>query len=136
VANAPDAAPRDISVLLGVGVVTGVSLVGSVVAVATDLSATWWEAVGPTGWLSVPLPMNAALLLLAAATASSARPRLATVAAWLIFVAVTVAVVSGIFDGGYATDLTPLQRAFQVVLVLSLVGTAVLALRRALRSAR
>lgn len=122
--------------LAGVGIVTGISLAGSVVALATDLSSSWWDAVGPTGRMSVPLPMNAALLLLAAATTSTSRPRLAAVASWLVAGATTVAVVSGAFDGGYAADLTPVQRTIQVALVLSLAGTAYLAARRALRSSR
>ena len=55
-------------------------------------------------------------------------------AAWLVVVATTVAVVSGAFDGGYAADLTPAQRAVQVLLVLALVATACLAWRRARRT--
>ncbi len=124
---------REPSTLVAVGVVTVVSLVGSVVAVVTDLSATWWDAVGPTGRLSVPLPMNAALLLLAGAAAGSARPRLAQICAWLIVVATTLAVVSGAFDGGYAADLTAGQRILQVALIGSLVATGVVAARRALQ---
>ena len=122
---------RDHSVLAAVGVVTGVSLAGSVVAVSTDLSPTWWDAVGPTGRLSVPLPMNAALLVLAGAAGSRSRPRLAWGAAWLVAGATTVAVVSGAFDGGYAADLTASQRVLQVGLVLSLIVTGVVAARRA-----
>lgn len=123
---------RDHSVLAAAGVVTAVSLVGSAVAVSTDLSPTWWDAVGPTGRLSVPLPMNAALLVLAGAAGSPSRPGLARGAAWLVTGATTVAVVSGAFDGGYAADLTASQRALQVGLVLSLVVTGVVAARRAL----
>lgn len=122
---------RDLSVPAAVGVVTAISLAGSVVAVTTDLSPTWWDAVGPTGRLSVPLPMNAALLLLAGAASSDARPRLARGASWLVVAATSVAVVSGAFDGGYAAELTAPQRAVQVGLVLSLVGTAYVATRRA-----
>jgi uncharacterized membrane protein len=102
-----------------------------VVSVVTALSPSWWDAVGPTGRLSVPLPMNAALIVLAAAAASGTRPRLARISSWLVVVATTVAVVSGVFDGGYAAALTPAQRAVQVALVLSLVGTGYLAARRA-----
>jgi hypothetical protein len=122
---------RDISVLAGVGVLTAVSLVGSAVSVATALSPTWWDAVGPRGRLSVPLPMNAALIVLAAAAANGRRPQLARISAWLVVVATTVAVVSGVFDGGYAAALTPAQRTVQVTLVLSLVATGYLAARRA-----
>lgn len=122
---------RDHSLLVAVGVVTGVSLVGSVVAVSTDLSPSWWDAVGPTGRLSVPLPMNAALLVLAGVAGGRTRPQVARGAAWLVVGATTVAVVSGAFDGGYAADLTASQRALQVGLVLSLVVTGVVAARRA-----
>ena len=126
------AAPEtDWSLLAAVGVVTGVSLAGSVVAVTTDLSPTWWDAVGPTGRLSVPLPMNGVLLLLGAAAADASRPRLARGAAWLVVGATTLAVVSGLFDGGYAAELTAGQRTLQVGLVASLVVTGVVAARRA-----
>ena len=81
--------------------------------------------------------MNAALLILAL-VAGSARRRGATVAAALLTLAVTVAVVSGAFDGGYAAALTLPQRVAQVVLVLGLGGVAVVGARRVrtLRSRR
>jgi hypothetical protein len=127
---------RDWSVPAAVVTLTVVSLVGSLVAVGTDLNSSWWDAVGPTGRLSVPLPFNALLLLLAAAAASGTRPRLATAAAWLLVVATVVAVLSGVFDGGYAAELTALQRVCQVALVLCLLGTAYVAGRRATGLAR
>ncbi|WP_377644543.1 hypothetical protein [Oryzobacter terrae] len=128
---APDRRP-----LAGVLGVTAVSLAGSVLALRTGLDDSWWEAVGPTGRLSVPLPMNAALLVLAV-VAGSTRRRPAVVAGALLALAVTVAVVSGAFDGGYAAALGPTQRLAQVVLVLGLLGVAgigvarVVGLRRA-----
>jgi hypothetical protein len=115
--------------------VTVVSLAGSAVSVVTALSATWWDAVGPTGRLSVPLPMNLALVVLAVLAAGTRR-RVALVAAALLTLACSVAVVSGFFDGGYAAVLTPLERATQVALVLSLAATAVVAARRARRLSR
>ena len=121
---------RDRGPLAAVGLVTAVSLAGSVLAVSTGLSPTWWDAVGPTGRLSVPLPMNVALLVLAVA-AGSTRRRLALPAAVLLGLASGVAVLSGLFDGGYAADLTAPQRLTQVVLVLGLTAVAVLAGRRA-----
>ena len=122
-------AAADRGPLLGVLALTAVSLAGSVLALTSGLNASWWDAVGPTGRLSVPLPMNAALLVLAL-VAGSPRRRAATVAAALLTLAVTVAVVSGAFDGGYAAALTLPQRVAQVVLVLGLGGVAVLGGRR------
>lgn len=122
--------------LAAVAVLTLVSLLGSVVAVSTDLNDSWWDAVGPTGRLSVPLPFNIVLLVLALAASSASRPHLATVASWLLVVATTVAVVSGAFDGGYAAELSAGQRMCQVALVLSLLGTAYVAARRSLRVSR
>ena len=121
--------------LAAVVVVTAVSLAGSVLAVRTGLSPTWWDAVGPTGRLSVPLPMNAALLLLAA-VAGSRRRRVALPAAVLLALATGVAVVSGAFDGGYAAELTLPERLAQVALVLGLTTVSVLAGRRAVAVAR
>jgi hypothetical protein len=115
--------------------VTVVSLAGSLLAVATGLSASWWEAVGPTGRLSVPLPMNALLLVLAAVAGSTGR-RAVLPAAVLLALASGVAVASGFFDGGYAADLAPLERVAQVALVLGLTTVAVLAGRRAWRAGR
>jgi len=47
---------------------------------------------------------------------------------------VTVAVVSGFFDGGYADDrLSPAQRGYQALLVLSLCLVAVVSIRRFLQ---
>jgi hypothetical protein len=115
--------------------VTLVSLAGSLLAVATGLSASWWEAVGPTARLSVPLPMNLALILLALG-AASARRRLALACATLLALACGAAVVSGFFDGGYAAALTPVERLAQVALVLGLAGLSVLAGRRVVRVLR
>ena len=109
--------------------VTLVSLAGSLLAVGTGLSASWWDAVGPTGRLSVPLPMNLALLVLALAAAGTRR-RLAVAAAGLLTLACTAAVASGFFDGGYAAALSPVERVAQVTLVLGLTGLAVLSGRR------
>ena len=125
----------DRRLITAVVVVTAVSLAGSVLAVRTGLSPTWWDAVGPTGRLSVPLPMNAALLLLAA-VAGSRRRRVALPAAVLLALATGVAVVSGAFDGGYAAELTLPERVAQVALVVGLTTVSVLAGRRAVAVAR
>ena len=129
------AAPRDSRLVSAVVAVTMVSLAGSVLAVASGLAADWWQAVGPTGRLSVPLPMNAALLVLALAAAGRRR-RLALAAAAILALACTTAVVSGFFDGGYQAALSPVERVTQLALVLGLAVVAVLALHRAGRLAR
>ncbi|MFL6153562.1 MAG: hypothetical protein ACJ72B_14380 [Ornithinibacter sp.] len=124
------AVPRDNRLLAAVIALTAVSLAGSLLSVVSGLSADWWQAVGPTGRLSVPLPMNAALIVLALAAASRRR-RLALTAATVLALACSAAVVSGLFDGGYAAALTPVQRLTQVALVLGLTVVTVLAVLRA-----
>ena len=89
--TAPTTAPgprprRDRRPLAAVVVVTGVSLAGSVLSVVTGLSPTWWDAVGPTARLSVPLPMNVALLVLGVLAAGTRR-RVALVASTLLALA-------------------------------------------------
>ena len=115
------------TVLYAVLVVTAVSLVGAVISVRAGLSPTYLDAVGPEGFLSVPLPMTVFQILTALA-AGSHRRRLALFGAGLLALAVTLAVVSGFFDGGYADDrLSSTQRGYQMVLVVSLCVVAVLA---------
>jgi hypothetical protein len=107
--------------------VTAVSLVGGVISVRGDLSASYLDALGPDGHLSVPLPMTAFQVLTALAAASGRR-RLALLGSGLLTLAVTLAVASGFLDGGYADDrLDAGQRTFQVLLVLSLCVVAVVA---------
>ena len=130
--GAVPSAPGLLAVAAGV---TLVSLAGSLLAVATGLSATWWHAVGPTARLSVPLPMNVALLVLALLAAGTRR-RVALAGATLLGLACAAAVVSGFFDGGYAAALAPVERVTQVALVVGLAGLAVLAGRRAVRVLR
>ncbi|HET8970621.1 MAG TPA: hypothetical protein VFN19_06160 [Candidatus Nanopelagicales bacterium] len=121
---------RDRSVLVAVIATTAVSLVGAAVSVAGDLSPTYLEALGPDGHLSVPLPMTAFQVVTALLAAAPHRRR-ALVGSGLLAVAVTVALVSGIFDGGYSDErLDAGQRAVQVVLVVGLVAVAGLAARR------
>lgn len=117
----------------GVVAVTAVSLVGAAISVRARLSPTYLDAVGPHGYLSVPLPMTAFQIITALA-AGSRRRSLALLGSGLLGLAVTVAVVSGFFDGGYADDrLGSAQRAYQRVLVLSLCVVAVIAETRFLR---
>ena len=127
---------RDLSVLVAVLATTAVSLVGAAVSVAGDLSPTYLDALGPDGHLSVPLPMTAFQLVTAVLAAAPHRRR-ALAGSGLLAVAVTVALVSGLFDGGYSDDrLDAGQRAVQVVLVVGLVSIAVLAGRRFVRVLR
>lgn len=108
------------TVLYAVLAVTALSLGGAVISVRAGLSPTFLDAVGPHGYLSVPLPMTAFQVLTAIA-AGSRRRRFALLGSALLGLAVGVAVISGFFDGGYADDrLDPTQRGYQTVLVLSL----------------
>ena len=111
------------------------SVAGALLAVATGLSAGWADAVGPTARLSVPLPMNLALVVLALVAAGTRR-RLGLPAGALLALACTAAVVSGLFDGGYSARLAPVERLCQVALVLGLTALGVLAGRRAVRLRR
>jgi hypothetical protein len=125
--------PRDRSVLVAVLATTAVSLVGAAVSVAGDLSPTYLDALGPDGHLSVPLPMTVFQVVTALLAAGTHRRR-ALVGSGLLAGAVTVALVSGLFDGGYSDDrLDAGQRVVQVVLVLGLVTVAGLAARRFVR---
>jgi hypothetical protein len=74
--------------------------------------------------------MNLALVVLALVAAGTRRRR-GLPAAVLLTLACTAAVVSGLFDGGYAAQLAPVERLCQVALVLGLTGLGVLAGRRA-----
>ncbi len=119
--------------LYAVLVVTAVSAVGAVISVRAGLNATYLDAVGPDGYLSVPLPMTAFQLVTALAAGTRRRP-LALLGSALLTLAVTLAVISGFFDGGYADDrLTSAQRGYQVVLVLGLCVVGVLAAVRFVR---
>jgi hypothetical protein len=124
------------TVLYAVLAVTAVSLIGAVISVRAGLNQTALDAVGPEGHLSVPLPMTAFQVLTALAAGSRHRTR-ALLGSGLLALAVTLAVVSGLFDGGYADDrLSSAQRGYQVVLVGSLCVVAVLAAMRFQRAWR
>ena len=118
------------AVLYAVLVVTVLSLVGAVISVRAGLNRTYLDAVGPQGYLSVPLPMTAFQVLTALAAGSRHRTR-ALLGSGLLALAVTLAVVSGFFDGGYADDrLDGAQRSFQMLLVASLCVVAAVAVMR------
>ena len=122
--------------LVAVLAATAVSLVGAAVSVAGDLSPTYLDALGPDGHLSVSQPMTV-FQVVTALLAAGAHRRRALVGSGLLAVAVSVALVSGLFDGGYSDGrLDAGQRAVQVVLVLGLVTVAGLAARRIVRVLR
>ena len=107
-----------------------VSVVGGIVAVSTGLSADLLAAMGPTGRLSVPIPMCVALVLLAVLAARPSRA-LAAVASALLGLASVACIVSGFFDGGYAdSSLSGGQRANQAVLVAGLLALGAVAFAR------
>ena len=126
------------TVLVAVLATTVLSLVGAAVSLAGDLSPDVGAALGPHGRLSIPWPMMLAQVALAVASTSRRRP-VAVAATGLIAVTLLLGVVSGFFDGGYGDDsLGGLERAYQVVFVLSLavVGTVAAVRCRALVRAR
>lgn len=124
------------TVLYGVVGLTAVSFGGAMVSLSGGLSRSLLEAMGPSGRLSVPLPM-AAFQLATALAAGSRRRQVALTGSGLLLAAQLAALVSGFFDGGYADDrLTRGQRAYQLVLVGALSGVGVLAAARFRRAWR
>jgi hypothetical protein len=118
------------AVLYAVLVSSGVSLGGAALSVHTGLNPTYLDALGPQGFLSVPLPMMLFQVVTALA-AGATRQGVAMLGSGLLSVAVSVAVASGFFDGGYADDrLGWAQRAYQMTLVASLSVVAALAVTR------
>jgi peptidoglycan/LPS O-acetylase OafA/YrhL len=126
----------DRRVLLVTLALAAVSLGGAVVSVKSGLAATVFDAMGPQGRLSIPVPMMLTQLV-AAAVASGRRRRSALVAAALLAVVAPVCIASGFFDGGYAdTALTGWARASQLLLVAMLAVVGVVAARRVVRLRR
>jgi hypothetical protein len=118
------------ALLYSVGLLFGLSLGGAEISVRNGLSATHLQAVGSKGYLSVPLPMTA-FLVLTAAGAGSRRRAVALPASGLLGLAVTLAVVSGFFDGGYSDPrLGRLQRSYQMLLVGNLCVVGILSVDR------
>lgn len=125
----PSAAP-DRSVLLAVVVLAAVSVGGGFVSVAGGLADTLWDAMGPNGRLSIPVPMMLGQLV-AAWFASGPRRRPALVASALLALVAPVCIVSGFFDGGYSDPArTGAHTAYQGLLVGMLAVVGVLAARR------
>ncbi len=128
--------PRDRSVLVAATVLAAVSIGGGVVSVATGLSPSLAEAMGPTGRLSVPVPMML-VQLVAAGVAAGVRRRPGALAAAFLAVVEVVCVVSGFFDGGFSDAArTPLHVAYQLLLVAGLTVVGGLAARRWVRLRR
>ena len=120
----------DRRILVAVVALAAVSVGGAFVSVAGGLADTVVDAMGPTGRLSIPVPMMLALLL-AAWVASGRRRRPALVASALLAVVAPVCVVSGFFDGGYSDPArTGAHTAYQGLLVGMLAVVGVLAARR------
>ena len=126
----------DRRVLLATVALAAVSLGGAFLSVSSGLAATVIDAMGPTGRLSIPVPMMLAQLLLAA-VASGRRRRPALIAAVLLAVVEAVCIVSGFFDGGYSDPaLTGWLRISQLLLVAMLAVVGAVAARRAARLRR
>lgn len=123
----------DRSVLAGAVVLAVLSVGGAVVSVGGGLSESVWDAMGPTGRLSIPIPMMVAQLLLAAVS-SGTRRRPAMVASVVLALVEPVCVVSGFFDGGYSDPArTAFHVAYQAVFVGAIVVVGLLAARRLAR---
>ena len=123
-------ARRDRSVLHGTFVLAALSVGGALIAVATGLSADVGEAMGPTGRLSIPIPMMLAQLAVAW-LASGTRRRPAIVASALLVLVEPVCILSGFADGGYSDPArTPLHIGYQLLFVAAIGVVGLLAARR------
>src|SRR3954454_6545832 len=128
--SAPTATPRDRRVFVGVVVLAALSVGGAIISVASGLSSTIWEAMGPTGRLSIPIPMMLAQLA-AAWLAAGARRRLALVASAILAVVEPICIISGFYDGGYNDPgRSPLHVAYQFLFVAAIAVVAALAALR------
>ena len=126
----PRATQRDRRVLLGVVVLAVLSVGGAIISVAGGLSSTIWEAMGPTGRLSIPIPMMLAQLA-AAWLAAGTRRRLALLASALLALVEPVCIMSGFYDGGYSDpDRSPLEVAYQLLFIAAIAVVGVLAALR------
>ncbi len=126
----PRAVPSDRRVLVATVMLAAVSVGGAFVSVAGGLADTLLDAMGPTGRLSIPVPMMLGQLI-AAWVASRRRRRPALVASALLAVVAPVCIVSGFFDGGYSDPArTAAHTAYQVLLVTTIGVVGALAARR------
>jgi len=106
------------------------SVGGAIISVAGGLSSTIWEAMGPTGRLSIPIPMMLAQLA-AAWLAAGPRRRPALLASALLALVEPICIMSGFYDGGYSDpDRSPLHVAYQLLFVATIAVVGVLAALR------
>jgi hypothetical protein len=127
---APTSARRDRRVFAGVVVLAALSVGGAIISVAGGLSSTIWEAMGPTGRLSIPIPMMLAQLA-AAWLAAGSRRRPALVASALLALVEPICIMSGFYDGGYSDpDRSPLEIAYQILFIAAIAVVGVLAALR------
>lgn len=130
VRSATDCIPADRSVVAGAVALALLSLGGAWLSVAGGLSATIWDAMGPTGRLSIPIPMMLTQLG-AAWLASGTRRRPALIASALLALVEPLCIASGFFDGGYADPArSVLHVAYQLVFIAGIAVVGVLAARR------
>jgi len=114
------------TVLYGVLTLAALSVIGAIISVASDLSATFLDAMGPKGRLSIPLPMTVAQIAMAVAAGSSRRI-VAMIGSGFVAASLFAGVISGFFDGGLANDdLTPGLVAYQALLLLVTAAVGVL----------
>ena len=126
----PTVVPRDRRVFVGVVVLAVLSVGGAIISVAGGLSSTIWEAMGPTGRLSIPIPMMLAQLA-AAWLAAGPRRRPALLASALLALVEPICIMSGFYDGGYSDpDRSPLHVAYQLLFVATIAVVGVLAALR------
>jgi len=128
--SAPAATPRDRRVFVGAVTLAVLSVGGAIISVAGGLSSTIWEAMGPTGRLSIPIPMMLAQLA-AAWLAAGPRRRPALLASALLALVEPICIMSGFYDGGYSDpDRSPLHVAYQGLFVATIAVVGVLAALR------
>lgn len=119
--------PPDHRVFAGVVALAVLSVGGAVISVAGGLSSSIWEAMGPTGRLSIPIPMMLAQLA-AGWLAAGSRRRPALVASALLALVEPICIVSGFYDGGYSDPArSPLHVAYQLLFVAAIAVVGVLA---------
>jgi hypothetical protein len=117
-------------VLVGVVVLVALSVGGAIISVASGLSSTIWEAMGPTGRLSIPIPMMLAQLV-AAWLAAGPRRRPALLASGMLALVEPICILSGFYDGGYSDpDRSALHVAYQLLFVAAIAVVGVLAALR------
>ena len=127
---APSAVRRDRRVFVGVVVLAALSVGGAIISVVGGLSSTIWEAMGPTGRLSIPIPMMLAQLA-AGWLATGQRRRVALVASGLLALVEPICIVSGFYDGGYSDpERSALHVAYQLLFVATIAVVGVLAALR------